>query len=274
MSRPTHNWCPSCEEESAINGAGECLWCGGPTRRKYQSRPYQRGSRYTEVQLRALYAVYEKGRSINRIAAETHAKAGYKTPNGAAFAIGREWRRMGLKLRTNAEANRLALGTHLMSRQPGYSAYRRRVVLGEPDQPPCRGTKKNGEPCARLAARGSEFCPHHDPAKIEEREANMAALHEKRFTPEMVPIGPFSQWLRSLYERDGSWPKVAARFERTVQLIHRYGANTKGRTHIAREAVERLTEIEGSKDFHDLYPDVDPPAADPGENERVIAGVA
>lgn len=33
----------------------------------------------------------------------------------------------------------------------------------------CQGTNMDGSPCYRHPVRGTHTCPHHDPARVEER---------------------------------------------------------------------------------------------------------
>lgn len=184
MSRPTHGYCSNCNEDSAINAANECLWCGSPTeqRTKRPAQTEQMGSRYTEPQLRVLHQAHERGESVSQLARKTYERVGYGSAGAASYAIRREWKRMGLPVRDPIAATVLASTKHGLAPkhrpQIGYSAYKRRVHRDQPDRPPCAGVRENyprkGEPCGKPAMHDSEFCWNHDPARRDEAVVYLA----------------------------------------------------------------------------------------------------
>jgi hypothetical protein len=269
-TRPTHGWCSGCKEESAIDNAGTCLWCGGPTEQRRKrggwKRPDLAGSRYTEDQLRALHLVHIRGeQSINSLAKQTFERVGYKSHHTAAVAISRQWKRLGLKARDRIEATVKASTKHGLAPKhgprPGYNTYKRRVLRGQEDQPPCGGVRtqppRKGEPCDARAMHGSEFCFAHDPERREEVEQILVDARLKQYRDEMVPMAPFVAWLRRRRAELGSWSAVADGMGRNISLIHNYGrgltSNRQPKEEIGRTTVEELLEADGTATFEDLY---------------------
>lgn len=269
-NRATHAWCPACKEESAISAAGNCLWCGGPTeerrppKRGGWKRPDLAGSRYTEAQLRALHLLHLRGESLNSLAKQTHEKVGYKTHASAATAISREWKRLGLKARDRIESCVKASTTHGRGgRNRDESAYRRWFKEQHGlYQPTCKGVKsqhpQKGEPCQLPAVEGSEFCQAHAPERRERIEAHLSRMRAVAPAKEMVPMAPFSAWLRRRREELGTWTAVAEALGRDVSLVHAYGrgidtSRKRPKTEIGRATVEELLEADGTASFEDLY---------------------
>lgn len=268
MTSETHRWCGNCREDSAINHSGACLWCGGPTEQRRKrggwKRPDLRGSRYTKDQLRVLRLAYERGESINSLAKQTFEVVGYTSHASASRAISREWKRMGLEIRDQATATVQAHIKHGLARKHepniGYSAYKRRELRGEPDRPRCKGVRarypRQGEQCRRPAMRGSEFCSSHDPNRRAEVKEFLA---RQKPTREMVPMAPFTAWLRRRHAELGSWEAVGGRINRSLSLAHRYGRGVYGgdsqrpKTEIGRETVVEMLEADGTTAFHELY---------------------
>ena len=270
--RPTHGYCPSCREDSAIGFDETCLWCGGPTeqrdvkKRGGWRRPDIAGSRYTEPQLRALHLMHTKGASINNLAKQSYEKVGYRTHASAAVAISREWKRMGLPVRDRIEQVRKTCTTHGLAPKhgprPGYGPYKRKVLRGQEDQPACAGVRtqhpRKGEPCDRPAMYGSEYCFVHDPALHDEVVEIAAKMRERQPEVEMVPLAPFATWLRARHAELGGWEAVADRMGRSTSLIHCYAreintATKQPKTEIGRDLVADLLDTYGGATFTDLY---------------------
>jgi hypothetical protein len=266
--RPTHGWCPSCKEESAIDNAGNCLWCGKATEQRPKrggwKRPDLQGSRYTEAQLRALHLAHQRGASINSLAKRTFDKVGYKTPGSAATAIGREWKNMGLKARDRIEQTVLSSTKHGRGgRNRDEGAYRRWFKRTNGlYRPTCKGVRaqhpRKGEPCQRPAMEGSEFCSSHDPERRKTIKAHLSKMRASAPAREMVPMAPFAAWLQQRREELGSWSAVAEHVERTISLVHCYGRGLDSATKqpkdlIGRSTVEELLEADGTTTFDDLY---------------------
>jgi len=269
--RPTHGWCASCKEDSAVDHAGLCLWCGGETEQRTTrggwKRPDIAGSRYTEAQLQALHIFHVRdGLSLNELGKRTYQAVGYGSHTSAAQAISREWKRLGLKARDRIEQVRKTCTTHGLSPKhgprPGYGTYKRRVLQGREDQPLCKGVRlqhpRKGEPCERLAMYGSEYCISHDP----ERRAEVVSIVERARSNmperEMVAMAPFSAWLQRQHAELGSWKAVADRVGRSVTLVHAYGrgintATKEPKHEIGRETVEELLAADGTTTFEELY---------------------
>jgi hypothetical protein len=269
--RPTHGWCPTCKEDSAIDAAGNCLWCGGPTQQRQQrnrggwKRPDLAGSRYTEPQLRALHLAHMRGESLNSLAKQTHQVVGYKTYGSAAAAISRDWKRMGLCARDRVEASVKASTKHGLApkhgSRPGYGTYKRRVLRGEADRPRCKGIRtqppRKGEPCESPAMQGSEYCFGHDPERRAEVEQILVDARLRQSDRDMIPMAPFAAWLRRRQRELGTWRAVAESVGRDVTLVNCYGrgrtTNRQPKGEISRSTVEALLAADGTATFGELY---------------------
>lgn len=103
--RPTHGWCQACKEESAINAAGNCLWCDGPTE---QREPPEREADangaaaslgLTHAHLRALHQAHiEQGATLEELAGRVAERVADKSPESAASLIRMGWNRLDLPI--------------------------------------------------------------------------------------------------------------------------------------------------------------------------------
>jgi hypothetical protein len=220
--------------------------------------------------LRALHLAHQRGASINSLAKQTFDKVGYKKHHGAAVAISREWKRMGLKARDRIEATVKASTKHGRgARDRDEGAYRRwfKETHGL-YRPTCKGVRaqppRKGDPCDAPAQEGPEYCFAHDPARRQEVEQILASARLRQARDEMVPMAPFAAWLCRRRAELGTWAAVAERVDRNVSLIHNYGrslgTNRQPKAEIGRTTVEQLLEADGTATFDDVY-DVEAVAA-------------
>lgn len=201
-----------------------------PARRRGGGKPSGVYGKLTDAQVRACHVLYEQGLSMRQVADRVWERAGYASAAGCARALSEQFIRLGLPRRDRIEATKLRCTKHGLAskhgRRPGYQAYRRRVLAGIPDQPPCAGTTSAGKPCRHPAVRGSRFCMVHEPGRAEEFAAHLARGREIR--------GPMigSRHPRALLDED------AARFILThpemslLDLARRFG--------VARDTIWRV----------------------------------
>lgn len=263
----TADWCPVCEERTALTDAGICPFCDAPlvvkAKRGGWARPDLRGGRYTEAQLRVMYRAHiEQGLSINQLAKRTYKKVGYGSHHSAATRVSEEWRRLGLPARERIEATRLASTTHGHgARDRDEQEYRRFLrdqrgwnSLQGPGRPNCKGVKRQppgqGKPCTRHAQEGSEYCYSHDPARELERQATLARMRRRLPAHAMLAMAPFAAWLRALAVEHGSlkqvcdayaWPYTAA-----CQYVKGRGTDKQPKELIAQPTVERYAAAAGT----------------------------
>jgi hypothetical protein len=275
--RPTHGWCPTCREDSAVDRACRCLWCGGETE---QRRPAKRGgwkrpdlrSKLTDDQLRALHVAHMQGRSINSLAKDIYLRVGYSSHGSCATAISKQWKRLGLSARDRIEQTGRSSTKHGRKRRAQtraeQNAYRRwlaeqrgwRAIQG-PGRPRCAAVKKQhpgkGDPCQRPALEDSEFCQSHDPRRQLAHQAHMAKLRARRPRKPLVPLEPFAQWCEQRAAELGSNRALAERLGVSASTVSDYikrrDGNRRPKTEIGVEVVERCLEAEGSASFDELY---------------------
>lgn len=238
----THGYCPACRVDSAIDRAGNCLWCDTPTEPSRPDLPLVE-CRYTAAQLRVLRLIYQREEvGLVALAAKTFERVGYKNATDAAEAIRREWRRMGLS----------------DGWQPGF-ARKSETRL-------CRGIRsKNpriGQPCQLPPSRDSDYCRGHDPAKKEERALTTLQAKEARRHQAWVLLAPFSEWLQGRYAELGSWAAVAKRIDRHVSTTYRYSFGLHSKTGAKKELarrkeIEAMLSADGTTTFGELYPAAD-----------------
>jgi len=172
------SWCPTCREWTVLDAGRPCAWCDTTLVRKRGGfkRPDIVG-RIDQRKARAIHAKYRTGVSARTLGRELHETLGYPNAKAAEVAIGSAFRRYGLPVRDRIEATRLASTTNGLSPRDWRERYRRRKTAGytihlEPLQPRCAGVRsqypRKGQPCQRPAARGSDFCFSHDPARRAE----------------------------------------------------------------------------------------------------------
>lgn len=161
-------WCPTCAQMALPDPAGRCVWCDTPTlaaRPRRAGRPAGKWGYLSDAQVRACYAFYEQGRPVLAIARQIHERTRYANCHSCSRALYLAFRRLGLPCRERIEACVAASRVHGLAPKhgprPGYGAYKRRVLGGQPDQPRCAGVKtqypRRGEPCQHPAMMGSEL---------------------------------------------------------------------------------------------------------------------
>lgn len=252
-------WCSNCREEltASYDEQGNCLWCGGPTRKKAALRPRQRGSRYVEKELRELHKLHVQGATLRSCAKQTYKRLGYASWGAAEKAIHREWRRMGWWIRNRSENSTTLHRKHGCSHMPSEYKWRRHVLNGIPYRPICKGTTTSGTRCRRHSLNNSEFCHSHDPARAHESRDHLARARKlRRAKFQQVPIGPFSDWLQAKYREIGNWRELSQLLGCDLRNLHRYrrGNRKSHRQTIGRVTVESYLEIDPETTFDDLYP--------------------
>lgn len=224
------DWCPSCQERTALVDAGTCPWCDAALRTRRRRGGRRPGfGRLSDAALRALHRAHvEQHLSINELAKRVYERVGYASHGTAATQISAGWKRLGLKARDRIEATRLASTRHGLAPKhgprPGYGIYRR-VIQGQDYQPLCAGRTPSGARCTRPAMYGSEHCPAHDPARQDSIADHLAEmrLRSRRHTQPLLPVEPFTAWLRQLHAELGTWAAVASRLGVSTAAAHRYG---------------------------------------------------
>lgn len=101
--RPTHGWCPACKEESAIDAAGNCLWCDGPTEQREAPKREQESNGaalgLSHAHLRALHRAHvEQGATVEALAGRVAERVADKSPESAASLIRMGWNRLDLSV--------------------------------------------------------------------------------------------------------------------------------------------------------------------------------
>lgn len=158
-----------------------------------RGRPPGKWGRLSDSQLRVLHGVYvAEGLSCRQLGEMVWERVGYGSARSAGEAVYDGFRRLGLPTRSQRDVTVARNWRHGRSVRAlieqggafGPDGYRR--WLKERDgklQPRCAGVRAwppgRGKPCQRPAARGSDFCPSHDPARRERREAHMARMREE-----------------------------------------------------------------------------------------------
>jgi hypothetical protein len=162
--------------------------------RRRGGRPVGSVRRLTEAQVRVLHRLYvDEQVSCRALGARVWQRAGYRSANSAAVAIDKAFRELGLPLRTQPEALVLRNTRHGRATRElraaggdagpdGYRQWLRREQGAY--RPRCAGVRTQypakGEPCQRPAMVGSDYCFGHDPARAEEREANLARMRGRQ----------------------------------------------------------------------------------------------
>lgn len=261
----THGYCPSCEQNAAIDENCCCLWCGASTEEEREQKPWRKPrTHFTDAQLCALHVMHLRGASVNQLAKQVYKLVGYKTHNSAHGAIRRGWRGLGLRPLSRIESARRASTKHGLAPKhgprPGYAKYRRVVLNGEEDRR-CAGVKQHpphkGDPCDRSPGKGSEFCTKHDPQRRAETMAIIRSARDRLPKPDMVPMAPLTEWLCLRRGQLGTWVAVADSIGKSVSMVHAYGnglstAKKEPKEAIGRETVERFLCNAGVR-FEDLY---------------------
>jgi hypothetical protein len=148
-----NRWCPTCRQE-VLTKSGVCVWCESSTYRRRTGG----GGRLTDDQVRTFHRAHAAGQSLNQLAAFAHRRFGYASKGSAMNVLTKGFERLGLPVRSRAEAMRLLnLKVQPVPAGPGR----------------CQGTRINspgrGNPCLRRAMEGSDFCFSHDPRFAEQR---------------------------------------------------------------------------------------------------------
>lgn len=158
-----------------------CPWCMQPTRprKRKAPKPRRQYQHLTDRQIRAAHVIYEtRGLSLRQLGALIYEQHGYSSPQTAASALHKGFKRLGLPLRDRLTAVTRAATKHGQARRghvtPEYT--RARNARRYPRKP-CAAVRLNyprkGEPCKRWATTGSDYCPSHDPAQRARLERHM-----------------------------------------------------------------------------------------------------
>jgi hypothetical protein len=225
--RRTHGYCPRCEEVSAVDPAGRCLWCDAETTPEKTPAPVA-PCRYRDAHLIVLFAAHERGQAVSTLARQTFDRVGHESPTEAQAAIERGWVRLGLVVPTPEGRRCKGIVTHWGPTQ--------------------------GQRCSQLPRRGSDYCRAHEPALIEQKAEDRARAKAAQY----VPLEPFAAWLRRLREELGTWEAVGEAVSRHHTVPYRYarGQSSTGKPtdRIKRSLVVAMLEEHGRVKFEDLYP--------------------
>lgn len=260
------DWCPTCQERTGLTASGVCQWCDSKltVKRGGWKRP-DLVSRLTDEHLRALYVLYSRDQvSINRLAGRVYQRLGYKNARVCASAISKGWQRLGLPVRSQREAARIANVRHGMAPKhhtPEQERAYRKWLRSK--KPRCEAAKQQapgaGRRCKRTATAGSRFCFAHDPGRANERQSNIAAMLARKQPVEMVPLAPFSAWLNDRVKEHGSLRAVhrLTGGDYTALARYRKGLSTDNqpKTMIAADTVRRRLQAAGWN-MEDVYPDL------------------
>ena len=174
--RETHAYCPNCQEESAIDFKGDCLWCEQPTNQaKKRGKPAGVHGRLKDEHIRVIHRYHERGHSIRELGRQIYVKMGYASAESAAMAISEGFKRLHLPAQGQPEATASSNRRRAAKDSPGKSSaaeYKRWLRKKNGGMRPCQGVRKNypnkGQPCQRYALKGSDFCLQHDPQRKAE----------------------------------------------------------------------------------------------------------
>lgn len=152
-TRPTHAYCPSCKEDSAIDFERHCLWCGGETRTAHKpGKPAGVWGKLEDRHLRALHRFHlEQGVSIRELGRRVWRQAGFAGAHSAGVAISYGFKRLGLATRSRSEA----------------TAASNRERAEKRGLPYCSFVKSDGSRCERRTSKGR--CWHHREENLKPR---------------------------------------------------------------------------------------------------------
>lgn len=258
------DYCPKCNERTSLPERGVCPWCDTPLRHKRAGgKPAGKHGKLNDAQLRALHHAYvTQDKSVNALAKLIYAKVGYASHHTCSRGIYDGWARLGLERRERIEAVRLACTTHGHgARDRDEKAYREflKQMRGwnaqqGPGQEQCAAVKVNpprkGQRCQRPSLEDSDYCTAHDPRRELARQAHLARTRRLLPREDMLPMGPFTEWLRALHAEHGSMRAVARLTDGPYTALCQYakgqGTNKQPKTTIARSTVEKYATAAGS----------------------------
>lgn len=182
-------FCPHCRRSTTIDSHGRCshpdcdqVVLGGTL--PVVKYPGAGAKLVTVKVLRDAYQLYLEGNSLRQTAAIVLPRTGYASRQTCMNQLATQWRRQGWPLRDRTAATIAASYRHGKAKD---LAHRRALKLarGEVQGVRCSGVKTRygrgrGEPCQLFALRGGEFCRYHEPARAEERAAELADLRSRR----------------------------------------------------------------------------------------------
>lgn len=189
-------YCPICKTDTVVSEHHDaCGFCATrlisyPPHRTYGTGvhaargPAQRCIREPDVT--DAYRLYQTGLSVMAVARIIHPRTTYSSLHGCAQALIKHFKLRGWPLRSQRAAIALSGQARKQARgrrdnetfhQWQARLKRERGLM----QPRCAGTTTNGprrgQPCARTASRGDDFCFAHSPARAAQRAAAIAQLH-------------------------------------------------------------------------------------------------
>ena len=187
MSTVDQAWCPTCAEMTLPRDDGTCIWCDTPTtpppRRRGGGKPAGKWGYLTDAQVRACHVLYMQGLSLNQVAERIWTRTRYASAASLSRALHEQFMRLGLPRRDRLEASIAASTIHGLARDPEHRR-RLKIARGEVRGLQCAGVRtqypRKGERCQRWAMAGSEYCISHDPARAGERDAQLAAMRDRR----------------------------------------------------------------------------------------------
>jgi hypothetical protein len=164
----------------AFVGDKRCSWCDAEL--VIYGRPRRvarrKSSPWTDGAVEQCHLTYLEGHSTPKIAEAIYRRLGFATAASCAKSLDREFRMMGLPVRSRAESTakrnfKHGRGARELRRTPeGEKAYR--AWLKDTEErlsPPC------GRPgCGKPAMRGDDYCYAHSDQTRAQREAHAAAM--------------------------------------------------------------------------------------------------
>lgn len=186
MSTPAEGYCPTCRTTSLLSRRGWCVWCDTPVatpKRKKPTKPLGPPVRLSPELVDEALALYETGRSLRSVARELMPRSRYASTRSMSQALGREFRKRGVRLRSHVEQAVIqGRKQERIAEQSPQAARARleRLVAGLPERDQCSATTHDGRRCRLSAEIGSDVCHMHSPANAEAVARRVAAMHAAR----------------------------------------------------------------------------------------------
>lgn len=155
-----------------------------------------KSARLTREQVFAVHKLHiDGGLSMREIARRGYEQWGYASEKSCLSSLCDLLASYGLERRDRIEATIAASTTHghgARNNKAAYKRWHRRAFgfwksdkrPGEQPRPTCAGIRRNyprkGERCQRPALLDSVFCVAHDPRREDHRQAQLAAMRERR----------------------------------------------------------------------------------------------
>lgn len=187
MSIPDEGYCAKCRTVSLLTARGACVWCDHqvvprPSRKK-PKKPGGPPVKMPPGMVDEALALYTEGRSLRSIAREFLPRTNYANTRTMAQALGRQFTKRGVRLRSHVEQAVIQGRTQarIAQRSPHAARARlERIVAGLPERDQCSAMRNDGRRCRLSAEIGSDLCHMHDPANSASVARRVAAMHAAR----------------------------------------------------------------------------------------------